>query len=105
MVTVGAVTSAGIKVNPANVAVPPGAVTDTLPDVPDATTAVILVAETTLNVVAAVPPKLTAVAPVKLVPAIVIEVPMEPEVGVKEPTVGREAKTGLFLIMETVLLP
>ncbi len=53
------------NVNPALVAVPPGVVTLTLPFVPPATTAVMLVALTTENDAAAVPPKLTAVAPVK----------------------------------------
>lgn len=69
---------AGIKVNPALVAVPLGVVTDTLPDVPDATIAVMMVAETTVNDAAAIPPKLTAVAPVKAEPAIVIDAPMPP---------------------------
>ena len=64
----------GTNVKPASVPIPPGVVTDTLPEVPDATTAVMLVAETTLNDVAAVPPKLTAVAPVKLVPVMVMVV-------------------------------
>ena len=62
---------------------PPGVVTLTLPEVPDATTAVMLVAETTLNDVAAVPPKLTAVAPVKLVPVMITLVPIGPLVGEK----------------------
>lgn len=75
------------KVNPAFVAVPPGVVTDTLPEVPDATTAVMLVIDTTLNEVAAVPPKLTAVAPVKSVPVIVIVDPTPPA-GVKDRIVG-----------------
>ena len=62
---------ADIKVNPVLLALPFGVVTLTLPVVPAATTAVILVALTTVNEVAIVPPKLTAVAPVKLVPVIV----------------------------------
>ena len=37
---------------------------------------------------AAVPPKLTAVAPVKLVPVMVTVVPLPAEVGVKEVRVG-----------------
>lgn len=72
------------KVNPFCVAVPPGVVTETLPEVPAAIIAVILVADTTLNDAAAVPPKLTAVAPVKFVPVIVTVVPMVPEAGVKD---------------------
>ena len=75
-------------VKPANVAVPPGAVTLTLPVVPPATTAVMLVASTTVNDVAAVPPKLTAVAPVKLVPVMVTVAPLTANVGVKEVMVG-----------------
>ena len=57
-------------------AAPPGVVTDTLPVVPAATTAVTLVGETTVNDVAAVPPKLTAVAPVRFVPVIVTVAPV-----------------------------
>jgi hypothetical protein len=75
-------------VNPANVAVPPGVVTDMLPVEPAATTAVMLVELATLNEAAAVPPKLTAVAPVKFVPVIVTVVPWPAETGVKEVTVG-----------------
>jgi hypothetical protein len=52
-------------------AVPPSVVTDIFPVAPFPTTAVILVALTTVKEVAAVPPKLTAVAPVKLVPVMV----------------------------------
>jgi hypothetical protein len=53
------------------VAVPKAVVTETDPDAPDPTVALMLVALTTENVVAAVPPKLTDVAPVKFVPVIV----------------------------------
>jgi hypothetical protein len=90
-------------VNPALLPVPPGLVTLMLPVVPAPTTAVIVVAEVTVKEAAAVPPKLTAVAPVKLVPVRVTVEPLIAEVGVKLVTVG--AKTGLFLITETVLLP
>lgn len=61
----------GIKVKPARVPVPPGPVMSTLPELPVATTAVICVSESTVNDAAAVPPKLTAVAPVKLRPLMV----------------------------------
>lgn len=67
---------------------PPGEVTETLPLVPAATTAVIEVELTTVYEVAAVPPKLTAVAPVKLVPVMVTVVPVPAEVGVNELMVG-----------------
>jgi hypothetical protein len=60
-----------IKVNPVLFIVPLAVVTLTLPEVPAPTTATMLVALTTVNEVAAVPPKLTAVAPVKFVPVIV----------------------------------
>ena len=48
-----------------------------------------VVAFTTVKVVAAVPPKLTAVAPVKFVPVIVTVVPVGAVVGVKEVIVGK----------------
>lgn len=73
---------------PTKVAVPAGVVTEILPDEPPATTAVILVALATVNEVAAVPPKLTAVAPVKLVPVIVTVAPEAAEVGVNDVIVG-----------------
>jgi len=63
-------------------------VTDTLPEVAAPTTAVMLVAETTVKEVAAVPPKLTAVAPVKLVPVIVTVVLLPALVGLKLVIVG-----------------
>jgi hypothetical protein len=47
-----------------------------------------LVELTTLKDVAAVPPKPTAVAPVKLVPVMVTVDPMAPEPGEKEVIVG-----------------
>lgn len=54
------------KVKPASVPVPFGDVTVTAPEaLPEATTAVMRVAEFTTNDVAGTPPKLTAVAPVK----------------------------------------
>ena len=58
----------GKYVKPANVPVPDAVVTDTTPEAPAPTVALMVVALTTVNVVAAVPPKLTAVAPVKFVP-------------------------------------
>jgi hypothetical protein len=79
-------------------------VTDTFPDAPLAITAGILVADATVNDAAAVPPKFTAVAPVKLVPVRVTTVPVPPLVGVNDVMVGGETKKGLFLMMETVLL-
>ena len=82
---VGAGTKVMVSVE---VTVPPGVTTEMVPVVPLATTAVMVVAFTTLNEVAAVPPKLTAVAPVKLVPVMVTVAPVAADVGVKEPMVG-----------------
>ena len=71
------------------VPVPPPFVTAIGPVVaPVGTLAVICVSELTLKVVAFVPLKATLVAPVKLVPVIVTDVPTGPLVGVKELTVG-----------------
>ena len=91
-----------VDINPARVAVPPGVVTPTLPDVPPPTTAVMLVVLTTENEVAAVPPKLTIVAPVKLVPVMVTVVPVHADAGVNEVMVGG----GLIcLITDTEVAP
>ena len=79
---------ADINENPTLLAMPFDVVTLTLPVAPAPTTAVILVALTTVNEVAAVPPKLTAVAPVKLVPDIVTVCPVPAEVGLNEVIVG-----------------
>ena len=79
----------GAKVKvPEEVAGPPGVTTEMVPVVPLATTAVMVVAFTTLNEVAAVPPKLTAVAPEKFVPVMFTVWPVEALVGVKELTFG-----------------
>ena len=77
---------------PLLVAVPPAVVTATLcaPAVPVGVTAVMLVALTTTTLIAALPPTVTLVAPVKLVPVMVIEVPpnVVPEVGLTLVIVG-----------------
>ena len=83
---------AGMKVNPACKSVPPGVVTDTFPEVPVATTAEICVEEFTVKEVAAVPPKLTAVAPEKFVPVIVTVAPLAALVGVKDVMLGAGMK-------------
>src|SRR5688572_26415460 len=57
-----------------------------------------LVGETTVNDAAAVPPKLTAVVPVKFVPVMVTVVPLIADVGVNEVMVG---KSVLFLKITT----
>lgn len=73
---------------------PPGVVTrmSTTP-VPAGDVAVIVVAETTLKLLAAVAPNATAVAPVKLLPVIVTTVPPGalPEVGEIAVTAGGAA--------------
>ncbi len=88
--------------------VPPGVVTRTLavPAVPAGVEQVILVALTTLTPVQALPPTDTAVAPVKLAPAIVIDVPpaVLPEVGVTELTVGGEGSKNLNLVPQFEIL-
>ena len=62
----------------------------TAPKVWSGVVAVICVAVLTVNVVAAVPPKVTDVAPVKPVPVMVTEVPpaVGPYVGLMLPKVG-----------------
>ena len=77
-----------INTKPFRVPVPPGPVTNTLPEDPMPTVAVMLVADTTVNEVAGVTPKLTAVAPVKLVPVIVTVAPAPDVVGVNDVTLG-----------------
>jgi hypothetical protein len=57
-------------VKPVNVPTPDAVVTETEPEAPAPNVALMLVALTTANEVAAVPPKLTAVAPVKFVPVM-----------------------------------
>ena len=64
-----------------------------VPFVPLLTMAVMVVELVTLKEVAAVPPKLTAVTPVKLVPVMVTVVPDPADVGVKEVMDG----TGLVI--------
>jgi hypothetical protein len=89
------------------VAVPPPVVTLTAPVVvPVATVAVIWVALFTVNDVAAVLLKETAVAPVKLVPVITTEVPTGPLAGVKLVIVGAagEAVT-VKLVLEVAIFP
>ena len=70
------------------VAVPPAVVALTVPVVPAPTTATITLAEVEVIEETGVPPIFTAVALVKLVPLIVIELPTQPLDGVKEVIVG-----------------
>ena len=71
---------------------PPGVVTAIFPDAPLPTTALIVVELTTVKDEAAVPPKLTAVAPVKFVPVIFTVVPEPVVTGENEVTVGGAIK-------------
>jgi hypothetical protein len=70
------------------VAMPPGVVRLILPVEPPPTTASISVLELTANEAADVPPKLTPVAPLRLVPVIVTVSPVLAEAGVKEVIAG-----------------
>ena len=78
------ITGAGtVTVNARPLLIPPGVVTVTLPVVaPAGTVAVIWLPEFTVKL-AAVPLKLTAVAPVRLVPVRMTEVPTGPLVGLR----------------------
>src|SRR5262245_39503728 len=71
-----------MNVNPPLDPVPPGVVTDTEPDVPLPTVAWMLVGEITVSEAAAVPPNVTAVAPVKFAPLMVTTVPAAAVLGV-----------------------
>ena len=71
-------------VKPGKVAAIPAVVTLTLPLAPLPTTAVMDVALTTLKDKASIPPKLTEVVPVKLVPVIFTVVPVFAVVGVND---------------------
>ena len=70
---------------------PFGVVTLIIPLEPRPTMAIIPVGETTVKPWTAVPPKLTAVVPVRLVPVITTDVPLPPEAGKNEIIVGAEA--------------
>lgn len=76
------------NIKPLCKAVPPGVVTDTFPEAPLLTTAVIVVAFTTAKEDALTPPKLTAVAPEKFVPLIVTVAPTPEVKGMKELITG-----------------
>ena len=76
------ITGGGVYVNPGNWPVPKEFVTLTFPEAPAPTTAVIVVAFTTVNDDAATPPNETAVVPVKLMPEIVTVLPVAAVVGV-----------------------
>ena len=72
---------AATNVKPVAVATPPGLVIETEPVAPAPTVAIIWVAVFETIAVAAVPPKLTAEALLRLVPLMVILTPLPPKVG------------------------
>jgi hypothetical protein len=82
------IVGAGINVNPANEAVPPGVVRLTAPDEPAPTIAIIDVEDITVNAVTGVPPNVRANVLLKLVPVILINAPAAAVDGAKEVIVG-----------------
>lgn len=95
----------GRYVNPALLAEPDGVVTATLPDAPAPTIAVMRVALTTVKDCAGVPPKLTWVAPVKLLPLIVTTVPVVAKAGVNDVSVGAGGGVGKVKLVDDVAVP
>lgn len=80
------------KVNPAVALVPPSVCTETAPDAPAATTAVICDGLLTVKFVAAMPPKRTDTAPVKFAPVTVTGAPVPADAGVNPLTMGAGTK-------------
>jgi hypothetical protein len=78
----------GIKIKPARLPVPLGDVTETNPEPPFPTTAVIVVAFTTVKELAGMPPKLTEVVPVKIFPLMVTVLPLVALAGEKLLIIG-----------------
>jgi hypothetical protein len=78
----------GMNVNPSNEAVPPGVVKLTAPEEPLPTIATMDEEETTVNAVTGVPPNVMIEVPTKLLPVIVINVPVAAAVGENEVMVG-----------------
>ncbi len=95
----------GKYVKPVLLAEPLGVVTATLPDAPPPTTAVMRLAFTTVNDCAGVPPKVTCVAPVKLLPLIVITVPVVAIAGENVVTVGAGGGVGSVKFTDEVAVP
>ena len=90
------------NLNPAKLPTPALFVTATLPLAPLPTTAAITESFITENELAAVPPKLTAVAFMKELPLIVMVVPVGAVVGVKEMIEGAAT---VAILMVKLLLP
>jgi hypothetical protein len=75
-------------VNPLLADVPPGVVNRRSPDLPNPTIPIILSSETTVKEAAGIPPKLSALTPVKFLPIMVILVPSTATAGEKELIAG-----------------
>lgn len=85
---------------PARVAAPPGVATAMAPDDPLPTSALIVVAFTTVNVAAAVPPKLTDCTLVKLEPVMVTMPPLVAAAGLKELMTGAGMKVNPLAVSD-----
>ena len=79
--------------------VPIEVLTETAPLAPLPTVALMVVESTTVNEAAATPPKLTAVAPLRLVPLMRTAVPLSPELGLKL------LMMGVFRVVNDTWLP
>jgi biotin-(acetyl-CoA carboxylase) ligase len=82
------IVGAGINVNPASDAVPPGVVRLTAPEEPLPTLAMMEVEETTVNELTEVPPSVTTEVLLKFVPVILRSTPAAALIGAKEMMVG-----------------
>lgn len=82
----------GTKIKPALLAVPPGVVTETPPDAPEATMAVMVVEETLMIEAEGTPPKVAPLAPERFVPVMVTVAPIPALVGSNEEIVGAGIK-------------
>jgi len=91
---------------PFEVPVPPGPFTEIAPVTADSGTfTLMLVADAIVNVVVAMPPNFTAVAPVKFVPVIVTSVPIGPLAGENELIVGGSGITVKLAALVAVPTP
>jgi hypothetical protein len=94
-----------MNVNPARDSNETGVVTITAPEAPTPTTAVMVLSFTTVKLAAGEPPKLTAVAPVKLLPEMVTVFPDVSEVGANEEIVGGNPNATLSTKYSSAELP
>ena len=84
---------AGLKVKPPARTVPPWLTTTNSPVSPSGTTAVTILSATKAKVVAALPPKLTEVVPVRLAPFITTVSPLAANFGSNKEIVGGKKNT------------